>query len=189
MPQYLTEDSEGARHVSDSGASVPAPLGYLNAQANFCQGDDPATCNYPFGASTASLRSRGAAAPPHTEKRRFDPNDPPYRINNGNSRKDLNVKTLEVDAYHYGGVLEYNVHNLYGITETIATYNAVVELRPTRRPFILSRSTFVGNGRYGGACRPVSNLAQWSTGLNASESVQWHSLGRLRGGCRPLDGR
>ena len=80
----------------------------------------------------------------------FDPNYPPYKINNMGGRRDLDVKTTDADAYHYNGVLEYDAHNLYGIAETISTYKAVTELRPTLRPFILSRSTFVGNGRYGG---------------------------------------
>lgn len=44
----------------------------------------------------------------------FNPNSPPFAINNKGSRAPLNVKTLDMDALHYDGVLEYNVHNLYG---------------------------------------------------------------------------
>lgn len=42
----------------------------------------------------------------------------------------------------------YNVHNLYGLTETIATNVALRNLN--KRPFIISRSTFAGTGHYGG---------------------------------------
>ena len=45
----------------------------------------------------------------------FDPNNPPYHINSQNTKTPLNAKTIDVDATHTGGVLEYNVHNLFGM--------------------------------------------------------------------------
>ncbi|XP_076060540.1 lysosomal alpha-glucosidase-like [Oratosquilla oratoria] len=45
--------------------------------------------------------------------------------------------------------IHYNVHNLYGLSETIATHKALVKIRQ-KRPFIISRSTFPGQGHYGG---------------------------------------
>ncbi|XP_061191912.1 lysosomal alpha-glucosidase-like [Saccostrea echinata] len=45
--------------------------------------------------------------------------------------------------------LTYNVHDLYGLTETMATYQALKTVRGTR-PFVISRSTFAGQGHYGG---------------------------------------
>ncbi len=44
----------------------------------------------------------------------FNPNDPPYYINNRCSHSPLFTRTVAVDAEHYGGVLEYDAHNLYG---------------------------------------------------------------------------
>ena len=44
----------------------------------------------------------------------FNPTDPPYGINNQGGHAPLNTKTLDQDATHYGGVVEYNVHNLFG---------------------------------------------------------------------------
>lgn len=43
----------------------------------------------------------------------------------------------------------YNLHNLYGLTEAIASSSALVKTRGTR-PFVISRSTFAGHGRYAG---------------------------------------
>ena len=44
----------------------------------------------------------------------FNPVSPPYAIDNQGNRIPLNIKTISPDATHYGGVLEYNVHNLFG---------------------------------------------------------------------------
>uniref|UniRef100_A0A5F8G900 Lysosomal alpha-glucosidase n=1 Tax=Monodelphis domestica TaxID=13616 RepID=A0A5F8G900_MONDO len=43
----------------------------------------------------------------------------------------------------------YNLHNLYGLTEAIASHDALVRIRG-KRPFVISRSTFAGHGRYAG---------------------------------------
>ncbi|XP_048221049.1 lysosomal alpha-glucosidase [Perognathus longimembris pacificus] len=43
----------------------------------------------------------------------------------------------------------YNLHNLYGLSEAIASSRALEKVRGTR-PFVISRSTFSGHGRYAG---------------------------------------
>ncbi|KAM5135364.1 lysosomal alpha-glucosidase-like [Mantella aurantiaca] len=43
----------------------------------------------------------------------------------------------------------YNLHNLYGLSEAIASYYALVKIRG-KRPFIISRSTFASHGHYAG---------------------------------------
>ena len=63
-----------------------------------------------------------------TEELKFDPNNPPYKINNQGQNNALNVKTLDMDAIHYGPLREYDVHNLYGtyICMYIAMYVLVI---------------------------------------------------------------
>jgi len=94
----------------------------MNEASNFCTGDCRA-------ASTSVL------------------NNPPYKINNNGYRAPLNTKTLDMDAVHYGGLLEYDVHSLFGFTESIATRKAL-ERYSGKRSFVLTRSTFAGSGHH-----------------------------------------
>lgn len=96
----------------------------------------------------------------------FDPNNPPYAINNQGNHIALNTKTLDMDAQHYGGVLEYNSHNLFGITEDIATSTALRNLTK-KRSFILSRSTFPGSGMY---------AAKWTGDNHANFDDLYYSI-------------
>ncbi|KAM3922289.1 lysosomal alpha-glucosidase-like [Leptodactylus fuscus] len=43
----------------------------------------------------------------------------------------------------------YNLHNLYGLSEAIASHHALIKVRG-KRPFVISRSTFSGHGHYAG---------------------------------------
>ncbi|XP_021839764.1 alpha-glucosidase [Spinacia oleracea] len=88
--------------------------------------------------------------------------NPPYKINNSGGRVSIISKTIPGTAMHYGNVTDYNVHNLYGFLESQATREALVRTRD-ERPFLLSRSTFAGSGKY---------TAHW-TGDNAA---RWDDL-------------
>lgn len=58
----------------------------------------------------------------------------------------------DIDAFslHGNGALEYDVHNVFGLGEEKATFNALVEINSGERPFIISRSTFPSAGRWTG---------------------------------------
>ncbi len=145
----------------------------MNEASNFCNG----ACD---SQSTPKNVSRKSTAG-------FDLTDPPYQINNQNSKQPLNIKTLDMNAMHYGGVPEYNAHNLYGeciiyymlitlcqilgFTEAIATCSALETLRPGVRSFVLSRSTFPGSG---------AHTAHWTGDNRATfEDMYWSIPGIL----------
>ncbi|XP_020288298.1 lysosomal alpha-glucosidase-like [Pseudomyrmex gracilis] len=60
----------------------------------------------------------------------------------------LATKTLCMNAKHYLGS-HYDFHNTYGTSQAIATNYALRKIRQ-KRPFIISRSTWVGHGHYAG---------------------------------------
>ncbi|XP_005001486.1 lysosomal alpha-glucosidase isoform X2 [Cavia porcellus] len=70
----------------------------------------------------------------------------------------------------------YNLHNLYGLTEAIASSRALVKVRGTR-PFVISRSTFAGHGQYAGHWTGDvwSNWEQLS--YSVAEVLQFNLLG------------
>lgn len=75
-------------------------------------------------------------------------NHPPYVINN--VQGDLAVHAASPNATHADGTVEYDVHNLYGHEILNATYQALLNVFPGKRPFIIGRSTFAGSGMYAG---------------------------------------
>jgi len=76
-----------------------------------------------------------------------DVNNPVYKINNWNSHQALNYHTTAMDCLHSGKIQEYNAHNLFGFLESIATHNTLISIY-NKRPFVLSRSSFAGSGKY-----------------------------------------
>jgi hypothetical protein len=62
----------------------------------------------------------------NTNLSRWD--DPPYKINVLGTHEPIYTQTVAMVAEHYGGVRAYDAHNIYGTTETIATYYALKEV-------------------------------------------------------------
>ncbi|XP_077986810.1 lysosomal alpha-glucosidase-like [Glandiceps talaboti] len=58
----------------------------------------------------------------------------------------LASSTICMSAQQYWS-MHYNVHSLYGYSETMATHNALLQIR-NKKAFVLSRSTFPGSGKY-----------------------------------------
>ncbi|EST05446.1 Glycoside hydrolase, family 31 [Kalmanozyma brasiliensis GHG001] len=103
--------------------------------------------------------------------------NPPYAIHNGihNSESPLNInldhKTVAMDAVSADGQLAfYDVHNLDGTLEEQHFYNALRSIRPNERPFLISRSTYPGAGKYTGHWLG-DNYALWTI-LPGSEAYK-----------------
>ncbi|GME82688.1 unnamed protein product [Ambrosiozyma monospora] len=80
---------------------------------------------------------------------RGDVNHPPYVINNIRDEGcDLAAHYVAPNATHQDGSLEFDLHNLYGYSESKVTYESLLDIFPGKRPFVLSRSTHTGSGKY-----------------------------------------
>lgn len=77
----------------------------------------------------------------------FSLNFPRYLINNGGNEEPIYSKTVPMDAMTSLGPI-YQTHNIYGLFESIITIKAMREIFPSRRPFLLTRSTFPGSGHW-----------------------------------------
>ncbi|KAL8143183.1 hypothetical protein V2J09_016215 [Rumex salicifolius] len=95
--------------------------------------------------------------------------DPPYKINNMGTHEPIYNKTIPPSAYHYGNVTEYDAHNLFGFMETKATSIALMRLT-RQRPFVMTRSTFVGSGKYA-AHWTGDNVATWESMADAVPTI------------------
>lgn len=116
----------------------------MNEASNFCNG----LCTLPEGRICPNGTGPGwicCLDCKNITKTQWD--DPPYKINASGTQVPIGYKTIATSAYHYNGVLEYDAHSIYGFSQTVATHRGLLALEG-KRPFILSRSTYVGSGHY-----------------------------------------
>jgi len=152
FPDFLHPSSQDywTKHLSTfhSAVSVDGIWIDMNEVSNFCNVDGT-------GQVCANTAHSGCPAPGASQTdcclscSTIDPSNPldfpPYKIQNLYGR--LSTKTIAMSATHYGNVSVYNAHNLYGLTEQIATNRALSAIRQ-KRPFLLTRSSFLSTGRH-----------------------------------------
>jgi alpha-glucosidase len=75
------------------------------------------------------------------------------------------TKTMPLDNVHRlddGTTLDHRaVHNFYGMENVRATYDGLRALRPTERPFVLTRAAYAGTQRYA-ATWTGDNISTWN---------------------------
>lgn len=60
----------------------------------------------------------------------------------------IDERTLCNHIEHYGGAKEFDIHNFNGFLESFVTYKRLKSILNTNMPFILSRSTVPGSGKF-----------------------------------------
>ena len=64
------------------------------------------------------------------------------------------------DIVHHGNFENRDIHNIYGYLMTQSTFTGLTKYRPNERPFILTRSFFVGSQKHCAAWTG-DNMAKW----------------------------
>jgi alpha-glucosidase len=138
--------------------------------------------------AAASSANPPIPAPTTTTMGRTEPtpgvrnlNFPPYVINHVQGGHALGRSAIAPNATHNDqyNTTEYEMHNLFGLQISNATYHSLLELLPGRRPFTVGRSVFAGSGKttahWGG-----DNTSTWgSMFLSISQALTFVSSSRL----------
>lgn len=165
----------------------------MNEIASFCGGSCPVTPGTPwtynwstvnwntFDAQICQANNCGADIASSLDSPPFNP------LTNGN---ELYTKTIDMNATTSLGQY-YHVKSFYGHMENIATHAALLQNRPNDRPFIVTRATFIGSGRYAFHWTgdnqalwdgPPGGLAASIQGVQASNLWGIHMVGSDIGG-------
>jgi len=111
----------------------------MNEISNFCNGECPYSQKQipysapPFKHLNYSYQGEG-----------FNSTNPPFVPTQG----PIYTDTISTDSMQYIDI-QYNMHSLYGYSETIATRFALQNITK-KRTVVIARSTFAGSGHHGG---------------------------------------
>ncbi|KRX02139.1 Glycoside hydrolase, superfamily [Pseudocohnilembus persalinus] len=106
----------------------------MNEPANFCHGECKYRHDFPKNQKSQYLHKKI---------------DFPYTIGGGRKYINLDYKSLPTNLIHYGNYTHKDVHNLYGLLDMYHTHSTLKNQLNQKIPFVLSRSTFAGAGKYG----------------------------------------
>ncbi|EJD51399.1 hypothetical protein AURDEDRAFT_135087 [Auricularia subglabra TFB-10046 SS5] len=158
----------------DSGVKFAGIWLDMNEASNFCDGIcgvnyDPSTTRKREIKSRAHIKRADGEMTGRTKSGSV--NFPPYKIHN--AAGDLFRGSIDAFSMHANGALEYDLHNIYGLGEEKATYNALLEISPKERPFVISRSTYASAGRWTGHWLGDNHANWWTMWLNIQGVLQF----------------
>ena len=132
----------------------------MNEISNFCNDGGGQVCKGKAGCPTGDIKTQTMCCLECSTTDSTNPLDfPPYRIHNQQGNGALSYHTVAMSSYAFGNISSYNAHNLYGLTEQIATKAALTSVR-NKRPFLLTRSSFPSTGKHS-AKWTGDNAATW----------------------------
>src|SRR5262249_57410937 len=90
-----------------------------------------------------------------------DMNEPSVTDGPGSTMPPDTAHRIEEPGFAERSASHREVHNIYGMQNSRATYDGLRALAPERRPFVLTRATFAGGHRYASTWTG-DNSATWN---------------------------
>ncbi|MGH9510825.1 MAG: TIM-barrel domain-containing protein [Terriglobales bacterium] len=78
-----------------------------------------------------------------------DMNEPSVFNGPGKTMPLDNIHRIEEPGFSTRTATHAEIHNVFGMENSRATYEGLLKLRPDERPFVLTRATYAGGQRYG----------------------------------------
>ncbi|KAM0433413.1 hypothetical protein ACHAPT_004291 [Fusarium lateritium] len=124
-------DCDPAKHAKDTNTPPPPPENHRPR---------PNT-GRPIPGFPDSFQPNGTLTKRQNTVANRDLLNPPYSIQNAQGK--LSDRTIYTNITNHDGTAQYDTHNLYGLTMVKATYDGMIKRDPDKRPFVLTRSTFL----------------------------------------------